>query len=129
VLQVAQQGYGHQFSLRGEKDSDARDACFRGLFTGGEKGSERHCLARQARFHQSAPRQVVMTVKTTRPITNGNQPPVGIFSAFAPNCARSTVMIGATTTATVGHCQRQTPRMTAPARTVVMVIVPVTAKP
>jgi hypothetical protein len=50
VLQVAQQGYGHQFSLRGEKDSDARDACFRGLFTSGEKGSERHCLARQARY-------------------------------------------------------------------------------
>ncbi len=38
-------------------------------------------------------------------------------------------MIGASTTATVGHCQRQTPRMTAPARTLVMVIVPVTAKP
>jgi hypothetical protein len=74
-------------------------------------------------------RQVVMIVKTTRPITNGNQPPVGIFNAFAPNSARSTVMIGTSTTATVGHCQHQTPRMTAPARTVVTVIVPVTAKP
>ena len=38
-------------------------------------------------------------------------------------------MIGTSTTAIVGHCQRQTPRMTAAARTVVMAIVPVTAKP
>ena len=70
-----------------------------------------------------------MIVKTVSPITSGNQPPLGIFSAFAPNSARSTVIIGSSTTAIVGHCQRQTLRKTLPARTVVMVIVPVIAKP
>ena len=74
-------------------------------------------------------RQVVMIVNMTIPIANENQPPVGIFSEFDPNNARSTIMIGISKAAIVGHRHRQTLRMTAPMSTVVRVIVPVTAKP
>lgn len=56
VLEVAQQGHGHVFYLRREKDCSARDAGLRGFFTGGKEGSEWYCLARQLRRHQSAPR-------------------------------------------------------------------------
>src|SRR6202030_2468643 len=86
-------------------------------------------LANRASTNRRPARQVVMIVNTTIPITSGNQPPLGILSAFEPNNARSTVMIGTRTTAIVGHCQRQTPRMTVAASTVVMLIVPVTANP
>ena len=77
-------------------------------------------LASRIRTNRLPVRQVVRIVNTTIPITSGNQPPLGIFRVLAPNSARSTVMIGTSTTAIVGHCQRQTPRMTAAARTVVM---------
>lgn len=45
VLQVVQQGHGHVFGLGGEKHCGARDAGFRGVFTGGEEGGERNRLA------------------------------------------------------------------------------------
>ena len=86
-------------------------------------------LASCASTNRRPVRQVVMIVNMTSPITNGNQAPVGIFIEFEPNSARSTVMIGTSTTPIIGHRQRQMPRITAAARTVVSAIVPVTAKP
>ena len=53
VLEVVQQGRGHAFGLRGEKDRRARDAGFRGCFTGGEVVGERRRLARQPPQYQS----------------------------------------------------------------------------
>src|SRR5260370_22429848 len=86
-------------------------------------------LASRVSTNRRPKRQVLMIVNTASPITSGNQPPVGIFSPFELNNARSTAIIGTRTTAILGHRQRQTPPMTAAARTVVMVIVPVTANP
>ena len=39
-------------------------------------------LASRVATNRRPARQVVMIVKTTRPITNGNQPPLGIFIAL-----------------------------------------------
>jgi hypothetical protein len=99
------------------------------IFVPGKEASGTASLASRVATNRRPARQVVMIVNTASPMTSGNQPPLGIFSAFAPNKARSTVVIGTSTPAIVGHCQRQTRQVTAAARTVVMVIVPVTAKP
>ena len=56
VLEVVQECHGHVFGLCGEKGCDPRDAGFRGLFTGGEEGGKRHCLAHQLRQHQPTSR-------------------------------------------------------------------------
>ena len=56
VLEVAEQGYRHVFGLGGQKDGDPRNAGFRRLVAGDEKGGERHGLARQLDPHQPASR-------------------------------------------------------------------------
>ena len=84
-------------------------------------------LASRASTSRRPAGQVLMIVNMTSPITNGNQAPLGIFNEFEPKSARSTIMIGTSTSPIIGHPQM--PRMTAPASTVVSVITPVTAKP
>src|SRR5262245_46784625 len=74
-------------------------------------------------------RHVDITMNTTSPIANGNQPPLGIFSALEENSARSTSPSGTKAAATPHHRHPQTRCATARASTVVITIVPVTAKP
>ena len=99
------------------------------LASGEEFASGIVSLASCASTNRRPVRQVLMIVNMTSPITNGNQAPVGIFIEFEPNSARSMVMIGTSTIPITGQRQRQMPRITAAARTVVSAIVPVTAKP